>query len=605
MELTCWNVRLKMRGPLLTTSSAPIGFGIDAPFARNEAGEYYMPGTLVKGRTKESWQELNEEADSSLDWERFFGKEPKEGEDWGSERGLLLFTDFIFREAASSKVDDDRIVYRIARDRQTRAVRSGQNLMIQSPFAAGADYWFEGRIWAVVGEAESDQLDLYLRQGLCWMPALGAETSVGFGVVADVEVKRVKEWRKGSGWEVTNSEDEWVIVLEPEGPLCLAGRRIADNMFESEPEISGGVIKGALADFILRCYGSRDRDVSSLIPSGKLRWKELCEEFHRIRMLHAKPVRKGVRRRPDSIPASAVQIDEKGTLKDVALQEGLIPVDKIAPAFQIDWKSSKEAEERFGICPVRRELRVRTQIETEERRAKEGNLFAYRMLVPRAKGGPGQFEEFEWLGGVSFADVASDKKQRVKTQLAEILCQYGIPGIGKLKTRCVVSRAQDVPAMKSVEKTKSHEWVVTLQTPALLCDVEQVGSGLSDAGPAYRMYWSEVSSGSLRLERWFARQKLAGGGFLWRKFQKGPSYRPLVLTQAGSTFVLHLAGDQKKAEECLDRWLKSGLPVAGKVCEKFGLAGNAQDWQRCPYVPENGFGEIAADLEWHWKEALG
>ena len=34
------------------------------------------------------------------------------------------------------------------------------------------------------------------------------------------------------------------------------------------------------------------------------------------------------------------------------------------------------------------------------------------------------------------------------------------------------------------------------------------------------------------------------------------------------------------------------------------LKGDASDWQRCPYVPENGFGEIAVDQDWHWEKAL-
>jgi hypothetical protein len=51
-------------------------------------------------------------------------------------------------------------------------------------------------------------------------------------------------------------------------------------------------------------------------------------------------------------------------------------------------------------------------------------------------------------------------------------------------------------------------------------------------------------------------------------------------------------------------WQRRGLPVAGTVREVFKLKGDASDWQRCPYVPENGFGEIAVDQAWHWEKAL-
>ena len=52
------------------------------------------------------------------------------------------------------------------------------------------------------------------------------------------------------------------------------------------------------------------------------------------------------------------------------------------------------------------------------------------------------------------------------------------------------------------------------------------------------------------------------------------------------------------------RWQERGLPVAGTVREAFGLKGDASDWQACPYVPENGFGEVAIDCAWQWENAL-
>ena len=603
--LTCWLVRLKLRGPLLTTSSAPLGFGIDAPFARNAAGEYYLSGTLVKGRLKESWQELSEaEGGGAWNWKRWLGKEPPrkeppEGgaEDWTSERGVLQFTDFPFQQAGSDPVTEHTITYRIERDRETRSVSRGQNLMIESPFAAGAEYWFEGRVWGIVSEDEAAVVDVCLRQGLCFTPVLGAETTVGFGVITGVEVARVIEWEKGSGWNAPQGE-RWGLVLSPEGPLCLAGRRLAENIFESEAEISGGVVKGALASLIQQLNGGTGRDVAA---GGEAAYKELREEFSNLRVLHGKAVKKGALKRPGVVPLSAVRVGKE--FWDAAFLKELPVKGDCAPAFRVDWKrpEEQEADALFGVVHPPRELRVRTQIETAARRAKDANLFAYRMLAPRALNGKKEMEEYEWLAEVLFHGVDAAKRTQVKVQLADLLERNGLPGVGKLKTRCVASLAEVEPAMPVAgnKGAQADLWVVTLQTPALLCDVSQMGAGLSDAAAAYESYWREPSNGVFELVYFQVSQRLAGGGYLWKEFTAGDVYRPYLLTEAGSTFVLR-GGPEAKVRG----WQERGLPVADTVRTAFGLTGDSSDWQRCPYVPENGFGEVAVDLAWHWERPL-
>ena len=610
LDLNCWAIRLKMRGPLLTTSSAPLGFGIDAPFARNAAGDHYLAGSLVKGRIKEAWQELvDSEAGGSWDWARWMGKEPPQpgAEDWESERGLLQFSDFIFQPDGSGSLDEDLITYRIALDRETHSVRSGQNLMIQSPFVAGSEYWFEGRAWAIVSPAEALLLDRGLHQGLCFTPALGAETSVGFGVIADVEVAREAAWGNGTGWDSANASN-WGVAFTPEGPLCLAGKRIAENIFESEPDIAGGVIKGALAALLLRLHSATGADVSTLPGMApQSLYLDLCREFSKLRVLHAKPVLKGGRRRPQALPLSAIKVgkDDQTRLKDAALTAALRPVDGRAPAFQIDWKGDDwgRAKRELALVPPARELRVRTQIETGKRRALDQALFAYRMLAARARDGKGGIDEYEWLTEFGFDSIDGQKQALVKAQLAALLGRYGLPGVGKLKTRCQASRV----AVERPVAAKKHEgvFIVTLQTPALLCDVAEIGPGLSDSSEIYANYWQEASQDSFELdrERFYAAQDLAGGGYLWRQFSAERMYRPYVLTRAGSTFVLKPTG-RGNTEERLAIWRRSGLPVARKVREHFGLGGDASDWKHCPYVPENGFGEIAVDPAWQWGHIL-
>jgi hypothetical protein len=295
-------------------------------------------------------------------------------------------------------------------------------------------------------------------------------------------------------------------------------------------------------------------------------------------------------------------------LRDVALTAALAPVQALAPAFQIDWKEPTDAERHFGIIDPPRELRVRTQIETEKRRAREANLFAYRMLAPRVTNPGGAVDEYEWLAEIHFHGIDAQKRPQVKTQLAKLLQQCGVPGVGKLKTRCVAALDTIEPPVGVVSEKGAHRdvWVVTLQTPGLLCDVAQLGPGLTHATDVYRGYWLDISGGCLQLERHFASQTLAGGGYLWRQFRPHNPYRPYVLTLAGSTFVLKRAQGKPNVapEDCLATWQRTGLPVAKTVRDAFQLKGDASDWHRCPYVPENGFGEIAVDQVWHWERAL-
>jgi len=586
-RLVCWRIRLRVRGPLLTTSSAPLGFGVDAPFAKNAAGEYYLAGSLVKGRLKEAWVDLEEMTGTKeWNWERWIGKKPPEqDEDWGSTRGLLQFDDFRFDEKGSSKTVDDLILYRVQMDGETGAVAAQQNLMIHTPFKPGGEYWFTGRARAVVSAEEAADLDKRLKQGLCFLQAVGAETSVGFGVVTGVEVER-EEAEQGKGWSLTEG-DRWGVALQPEGPLCLAGKRIAGNIFESEAEIAGGVVKGAIANLLLSLHGVTGPDVAA-IKDGP--YAELCQQFEKIRVLHAKAAKRESATRSGAVPLSSVEVN--GEVRDVAISDAITQW----VAFPIDWKE-RHADKEFEIARAPVELRVRTQMDRGKRRAKDEALFAYRMLAAKDSEGT----EYHWLGGVDFSSVEESRRAAVKQQLAKLLAEHGVPGVGKLKTRCVPDRIAWTPA-RPTRQGPSDVFVVVLQTPALLCDAGDLGAGLTDARPVYERYWEWASGGALKQERMFASQSLAGGAYLWKHFQGSRVYRPYVLTDAGSTFVLRKTSPT--AEDKLAEWERAGLPLAPQVVKAFQLEGKASDWRKCPYIPQNGYGEIVVNDSWHWEKKL-
>jgi len=111
----------------------------------------------------------------------------------------------------------------------------------------------------------------------------------------------------------------------------------------------------------------------------------------------------------------------------------------------------------------------------------------------------------------------------------------------------------------------------------------------------YEQAWHEISAGKLRLLRYFARQRLSGGKHRQKIMQNSSnSYRPWLLTEAGSVFVLQ---GKEDIADMIKLWLSQGLPIADSAIQWYRLGDvPAQYWQYTPFVPENGYGEIAVNL---------
>ncbi|MFQ5741493.1 MAG: hypothetical protein ACE5JX_21050, partial [Acidobacteriota bacterium] len=69
-------------------------------------------------------------------------------------------------------------------------------------------------------------------------------------------------------------------------------------------------------------------------------------------------------------------------------------------------------------------------------------------------------------------------------------------------------------------------------------------------------------------------------------------YAPYLLTTSGSVFVLRETKEVVRSE--LEKWLRGGLPLPGWAVKRYG-----DSWRTCPFVRENGFGEIALNLPCH------
>jgi len=674
------DIKLTLEGPILTKSSMPGRYGIDASMAENHEGKYSIPGTLVKGRLRQSWKELKEMASYISDPEinDLLGLKSGNSEDTDNtipvtpSRAILKFSDFICKEKKET-----RDLHRIKMDEEKGTVKKGALLIMETPFAPGEKADFYGTISFIAKDEEkANEIKGYIDKGLRWITSLGSDRTVGFGKFINVEFIKVdiKDISPKEEVQINASQAEdgkLCLIITPKTPFCIAKRKIHSNLFESEIFIPGGVIKGTIAsvwgqlleekgEFVIDENSDKDR-------------KNLCKHFNNIRFYHTFPAENSKLCRPVTPPLSLVKVDDKSyydvvLYKEPILINGLLlsvgpelqddldnnivsdtlirkfvekeitlskdavvlvedagnrwkindgqkvyiirkeraseEVDKLniyickAPAFSIDWKDSSDVKKCFGWADLSnsKELRVRTAIDKTKRKAEEDKLFAYEMIIPTG---------FHWLSWIDMGLVPKCEREAVERQLNELL-SYGLNGLGKTKVSASVTLKEPSfiqPVKESKLESLDGQYIVTLQTPAILCNPNELSetSNKDNLSKAYDDVWKQISDCSLSLVRYFASQTLAGGDYLHKRFlyKKDKPYKPFLLTEAGSVFVLSI-NNEEKAKEKIEEWFKYGLPLPEWAKKEYKRNCKAGDhWSNCPYIRENGYGEIAVNLDIH------
>ncbi len=615
MIAASFTARLTLRGPVLTQSTTQARFGVDAAMAISD-GHFYLPSTLVKGLLAEAWQELSC-ADPSFEQARkeWLGERSEARDPSGRNRparAKLFFADFV---DAATPAGHTPTRFRIEIDDDRGSVEHGHYLVIEAPYPSGKQVAFEAILWALCPDAQTaEDLRKRVQTGLRWIAAAGAERSVGFGRVVDGACGPLicLTWPAPPAppAPANPSPAAFDLSLHFTQPICVAGRRTADNVFDSVPWITGGVLKGALA---------------TLLDLDRGRWPTLLQHLHAVRFTHAYPApdtpdtpatpdTPDIPRptRPIFPPASLVTRDSH-TFHDALFVPDARLIDDTSPAFSVDWKddAASRVAKLFGWAQPPSELRVRTAIDGASRRAAEDELFAYRMIVP---------DKVAWLASVSLDAVDPAARPAVAAEFEQAL-QHGLFAIGKTKARASVTTAASTPPTATLA---GNLVAVTLQSAALLCapsryllsSTEPRKQGSTDRDTMWLEYaqvWDDLSGGALALEHYFHRQSLAGGGYLRHRFQHGQPYRPYLLTDAGSVFLLKVR-DAGPTTACLTRWLRRGVELSPAVRHFYALDGVPEHdlWRACPYLPENGFGEIALDVHrtppegvtlWNPKEA--
>lgn len=588
---------LTVRGPLLCKSNDSLGFGIDSHSLLRPDGQgrrcAAIAGSHIKGQLRHAVQQLlsYRAAPPGLDAEalrRWFGPAtPQDGEpdDWEPQRAGLRFAPYWLAPPAPG-AEQPHALHRIRVDEQSGAVERGMLMVIETPLASGEEAVFQGDIALTATPEQAGQVAGWLSKAAEFISAVGALKGIGFGEVCAATATVRPVVSRIELVDVAAQEALW-LSFGLDRPFCFAKPgRGRGNHFESLHYVPGAAIKGALLDAAKRLAGTagqEGQDAGTLLANAD-----------RIGFSHARPLDDdGARDR--ELPQSLV-LAEKAFFDLARFPEPAL-INGVAPAFQIDWKpaDAENAAERFALAQsLDTRLIVRTAIDPDRGAARAHALFAMETLDP------GTHRFGAWL---HWHDEAGEPPPSSIHAALQRLLPQALCNLGKTKASATGLRCESRPHPSS-GAGEGGRWIISLQSAAALLP-DCPGLPFANGGDAlHRHYadtWQRLSDRTLRMEHCFARQEVVGGRYLWGRFWKkrGGAYRPQLLTQAGSVFVLSAPADQcQQAAALLARWTRSGLPTERLLPE------DARGWDRNPYQPQNGYGEIRVNDALHFDPAL-
>ena len=602
MHKAILEITLTMEGPLLSQSTDPDGFEMDAVVARNHKGEPYIPGTLVSGKLRQAWEELSGAATQDVKWfqpeiDQWLGKSNQHGFPLTKH---LVFTDFVLKPQQNSLITTPRKRIKIDQDRG--AVDKHQLVIIENPFVSGEEYHFIGKLHffspSTIG---TDNIIQHITAGIQWFSQLGSLRTIGFGHVVNAEITDI---RKNPLKQVTKPNFDVVRVglqIDPEYPFCIPGKTLANNLFESKGIIPGAAILGSIATTINHLTGQQGNKIANINDSN---YDALIRNFNKLRITHAFPGNHN--KRPVVAPLSLVRVAKDKIYYDVSQVSQPCLIHEKAPDFAVDWKDQKNTlkeypwpyirMENWGWESLNFELRVRTAIDRKKLRSAENELFAYEQIIPDNK---------HWYAELDLSRIDEKERGYVLAHLQSLTSQ-GIIGLGKTKTPVKLTFTNEIAPVFAVDNSNpvgTKQWVITLQTDMLLGSPERLDetSGAEELKEMYLETWQELSDNILTMTRYFARQKLSGGRHRYKIFKQDTNdylYRPWLLTEAGSVFVLEANDNQVDvAQNLIKKWQEQGVPISRSACSYYRINSDPEkQWQYTPFIPQNGYGEIAVNI---------
>ncbi|WP_287372222.1 RAMP superfamily CRISPR-associated protein [Prosthecochloris sp.] len=618
---------LTVRTPFISGGGGDGTRGLNKLFIRRSDGRIGVNGSHIKGKLREALKELSEPLGISKDKTiELFG--PEESTDKSSDeqnqgarvdyrtKGLLHFSDFIIT-SPSIQADcspNQKRLTKVRIDNTTGTSKEQALQIVENLFDSGTPVTLLGTISFFSETDKSSSIAEKLSTGLKWITALGGSKGSGFGRLERVSTTLYSSVPV-SKQTYSCHHQECSIHFEFLDDLLIGGIKKATYFVESETVIPGGAIKGSLARFLNRLCGTVP-DSAAIDKYNKAvfaRFPLLAEHFSRIRFSHAFPVEFDRTRRPVAIPFSAVTVKGDKDIYDVALldQESFIRQPG-HPSFQVNWKSFEEAYRLFGWTLPEIINKTRTAIHEKSKRAQNESLFTFQYLTPFQPGKTGSAtcrKKIKWIADMRLPDCEPQVQGKLAEEFFNAI-QQGWMSLGKRDARFNFSIYE--PEIKAFHEhfeelsteTCDGQAIVVLQTDTLMFDGKTLAENAThfpDLHAVYKQFWDEVTDGSCEMIRFFARQKYAGGYQAKNNFQLHEHYYPFVLTEAGSVFVLDI-DEPEKAGRILQNFRQNGLPLPSGITKL--ILPDKEQWQQCPFVPENGYGEIRINLEWHWSRDL-
>jgi hypothetical protein len=608
-------------GPVLTKGAEPGDPGLDAVTLRAPDGSLVINGKHIHGRCRHAAQEivdLSKDADLSQWIEGALGpdstKDASERDQHNPERKPVRAA-VSFEElrcfATKNRTTNERD-FRLEKDELTEAGKDQMLAVFERAAEHGEPLHFVGKVRIVCSsEQDGKRHHAILLRALRWLTNIGGEIGVGYGGIQSVSLKPCET---APGAKVSPLEGVIPRTVDLElafaEPFCLAKSQLDENIFLCLDFVPGNALAGA----IKRALGDVDPQME--------RFEHLRRQFDVIRFRHAFPMPRCSKTRPIPSPLSWVSIGPKDapTIFDAALigEPALFKKDAVeveyVPNFQPDWKGKdfaivREAS-RWGR--VEKELRMYTEIDRGTGVAMDERLYAYELVRPDRQLKNGEREKVTWQAAI---DLPDEDRFAIVQELCALLNEAPLL-FGKTDARCTVS----MHAHPDGADLKPHEvdyttdyWIVTLATDALLLDIEHLaGAGQPELELAYRDAWEEIGKQTLEqvrkcnpipcespigLHHYFSQEKMVGGGYLHHRFRGAVEpYAPYLITGAGSVFVLSSKPESRKdVQDLFRKLLEKGLPLRDWV-KKFTRSGKpGDDWRNCPFIPQNGYGEIVVN----------
>ncbi|NVO14044.1 MAG: hypothetical protein HXX10_08410 [Rhodoplanes sp.] len=619
------DIRIDLVSPFMTGGEINPLFGVDARLPRDRDQRPVIPGTLLRGVLRDALSAICDRCGAvpgiAGPGRAFIGDlfgrasglakgdDPRRGvDDQGAsnepQRGAVTFMDLV----ADAPGSGTGTMTRIRIDEGLGSAKEGHLQVVDLPFPIDAVITFKGK--ALLRTASGLTIDAVvsaLNTALQVVPAIGAHKSAGFGRVKAFEVGAgmADSGKRTAAAAAVGTATALSFTLAFDGPFLVGAERVAPNVFAGAVEVSGGAIKGAVAD-ALGANGTLPPDLDAFLSRAVFRAARPAVNAHNRDTATSKPeplCESDSAVRPMAVPFSLSVYDndqpapncKRFDIHDSILDKNprIIEASAKPPVLAIDWKTdhSKAVSKALvgkGIVPmslvadvVGRSIRTRTAINPDLGVAKYegggGSLFVYDMVEPYLRNDP---QKIAW----TFEIVASDG---FPVGIIESLDDLRVL-IGKAPTAATLSFRGAVTRPVAMATKRDGQWqaAVKLETPALLTPTDLLRQNGSDVAEAYRDYFQQIFAPvSVTLVRFFARQHMVGG---WQamRWRAGAHYDPWVATEAGSIFLLAVEQADKDAFAArLSALVADGLPEAGVTGEP--------RWRHCPMARVNGYGEIS------------